>query len=285
MIRRSLGRCLFRLCLAAAWGAALPASAEAVAETIDVFDLIRGGQTEVYLGPAKDLNDPASEIFKLRDGALHISGRGYGYLATKQSFNDYHLVVEFKWGPNTWGNRKERARDNGILYHATGPHGALGKTWPASYEANIIQGGMGDFLVLSAKTEDGTELTYRAECEFELDRDGEKRWKKGVPRQTVTKGRINWEKRDEDWEDSIAFTGKHDLDAPVGEWSRLEVVARGDTVVHLFNGKIVNEAFALSPHEGRICIQTEGAETIVRRFELWPLDTFKESWPPTPAGT
>ncbi|MDF9826403.1 hypothetical protein M2447_000484 [Ereboglobus sp. PH5-10] len=270
------------LLLAAACGTASPAVAGTVKTKIDVFDLIRDGRTEIHLGPAKDLNDPPSEIFRMRDGALHISGRGYGYLATKQSFGDYHLVVEFKWGPNTWGKRKTRARDNGILYHITGPHGALGKTWPACFEANIIQGGMGDLLVLNAKTEDGANLTHRADCEFELDRDGEKRWKKGTPRQAVTKGRINWEKRDEDWKDSLTFAGKHDLDAPVGGWNRLEVIARGDTVTHIFNGKLVNEAFAMSPHAGKVGIQTEGAETIVRRFELWPLDTFEEKWPPAP---
>jgi hypothetical protein len=144
MIRRSLGRCLFRLCLAAAWGAALPASAEAVAKTIDVFDLIRGGQTEVYLGPAKDLNDPASELLQAADGALHISGRGYGYLATKQS-----STTTTSWsnsnGAPTRGATARSARAQRILYHATGPHGALGKTWPASYEGEHHPGRDGRF--------------------------------------------------------------------------------------------------------------------------------------------
>ena len=36
----------------------------------------------------------------------------------------------------------------------------------------------------------------------------------------------------------------------------------------------------MKPSAWRVCIQTEGAEMIVRRFELWPLDTFKEAWKP-----
>ena len=36
-----------------------------------------------------------------------------------------------------------------------------------------------------------------------LDRDGEKVWKAGAPRQTVTGGRVNWAKRDVDWDDKL----------------------------------------------------------------------------------
>jgi len=266
------------------FGVALSASGETVTQAVNVFDLLREGKTEFHLGPAKDLNDPPSEIFKMRDGMLHVSGRGYGYMATKQEFENYHLVLEFKWGPNTWGDRKTHTRDNGILYHATGPHGALEKTWPASFEANIIQGGMGDLLVLSTKTPEGVPLEYSAVCEFVLDRDKEKCWKKGQPRQKLTSGRVNWEKRDVDWKDTLDFRGKDDLDAPVGEWNRLEVIARGNTAVHVFNGKVVNEAFEQSPCAGKVCIQTEGAELFARRFEILPLDTFKEPWPPVASG-
>lgn len=264
---------------------ALSAFAEKVTQPINIFDLFREGNVEYHLGPQKDLNDPPAEIFQIRDGLFYSSGRGYGYMATKQEFDNYHLVLEFKWGPNTWGDRKTRSRDNGILYHATGPHGALGKTWPASFEANIIQGGMGDFLVLSGKTPEGTPLEYSAVCEYVFDRDKEKCWKKGQPRRKVISGRINWENRDVDWKDELDFRGKDDVDVPVGEWNRLEVIARGNTTVHIFNGRVVNEAFELSPCAGKICIQTEGAEMIVRRYELLPLDTFCEPWPPTALGT
>ena len=262
------------LFLLAACGAAL-CHAAPVTNRICVLDLVRAGEVDYHLSAKADLCDPAPEVFQLRGGLLHISGRGYGYMATKQTFSDYHLLVEFKWGEHTWGSRKDRARDNGILVHAFGPHGACGGTWITSIEANIIEGGMGDIIVISSKLPDGTVLKPSVTCEIEMDRDGEKRWKRGSPRQTVTGGRVNWEKRDEDWEDLLGFRGKDDPGTPADGWNRLEVFARGATLRYLFNGQVVNEAFEVSPCEGRVCIQTEAAEMLVRKFELSPLGSAK----------
>ncbi|WP_133792943.1 PVC-type heme-binding CxxCH protein [Prosthecobacter fusiformis] len=258
--------------------------ADPVTQKINVLDLMRAGAVEYHINPKADFHDPADQVFQLKEAMLHISGRGYGYMVTKESFKDYHLVVEFKWGAKTWGKRVDRARDNGILVHAYGPHGAYGDTWMASIEAQIIEGGIGDILVLSPKLADGTELITSVAAEYELDRDKEKRWKKGAQRQQVLKGRINWEKRDEDWADKINFRGKADPDSPVGDWNRLEVIAKGDTLQYFVNGLLVNEAFDCKPAEGRICIQTEGAEMIVRRYELHPLGQFVEKWNPIQAS-
>lgn len=251
-----------------------------VERKVDVIGLMREGKVDIHLAPGRpDLNDPPEDVFKIYDNMLYVSGRGFGYMATKDSFGDYHLVVEFKWGPNTWGVRKNRTRDNGILVHAFGPHGSSGKTWIPSVESNIIEGGMGDLIVItSSKLPDGTVLSPSVTCEIELDRDGEKRWKRGAPRQTITSGRVNWEKRCEDWKDVLGFRGKHDLDAPVGSWNRMEVIAKGDTLQFIFNGQVVNEAFDVKPSQGKVCIQTEGADMFVRRFELLPLGQFKEKW-------
>ena len=263
---------LVPLLLARAW------SATPVTEKINLLDLMKKGEVEYHINPDQDFADPPSEVFQLKGEELHISGRGYGYMVTKASFKDYHLVVDFKWGPKTWGKRADRSRDNGILVHSYGPHGAYSNTWMASIEAQIIEGGIGDILVLSPTLADGTELITSVTAEFELDRDKEKRWKKGAPRQVVTKGRINWEKRHEDWADKLNIRHPDDPDSPVGEWNRMEVIAKGDTLQYFVNGRLVNEAFECKPAEGRICIQTEGAEMIVRRYELHPLGGFNEEW-------
>lgn len=263
---------LASLLLSRAW------SATPVTEKINLLDLMKKGEVEYHINPDQDFADPPGEIFQLKGDELHISGRGYGYMVTKESYKDYHLVVDFKWGPKTWGKRADRSRDNGILVHSYGPHGAYGNTWMASIEAQIIEGGIGDILVLSPKLADGTELITSVTAEIELDRDKEKRWKKGAPRQVVTKGRINWEKRHEDWADKLNIRHPDDPDSPVGEWNRMEVIAKGDTLQYFVNGRLVNEAFECKPAEGRICIQTEGAEMIVRRYELHPLGGFTEKW-------
>ncbi|MBL9181408.1 MAG: DUF1080 domain-containing protein [Verrucomicrobiaceae bacterium] len=255
------------------------ASAQPVTKKIDLLEVIKSGNVEHHVNPKMDFHDDPKDIWKFAaDGTFNISGRGYGYVATKENYRDYHLVLEFKWGTKTWGAREKKAKDNGILLHAYGPHGAYSDTWMASIEAQIIEGGVGDILVLSPKLADGTELTTSLSAEFALDRDKEKIWKAGSPRQTVTKGRINWKGRDEDWSDTVGFRGKNDVESPSGEWNRLEVIAKGDTLQYFVNGAMVNEAFDCKPSEGKILLQTEGAEMIVRRYELYPLGEFKEKW-------
>jgi putative membrane-bound dehydrogenase-like protein len=62
------------------------------------------------------------------------------------------------------------------------------------------------------------------------------------------------------------------------------VIAKGDTLQYFVNGALVNEAFDCKPAEGRICIQTEGAQMIVRRYELHPLGQYQEKWNPIQAS-
>ncbi len=254
-------------------------TAEPVTKKIDLLDVIRSGAVEHHVNPKMDFHAAPKDIWTFaKDGTFNISGRGYGYVATKENYRDYHLVLEFKWGTKTWGGREKKAKDNGILLHAYGPHGAYSDTWMASIEAQIIEGGVGDILVLSPKLADGTELTTSLSAEFVLDRDQEKIWKQGAPRQTVTKGRINWKGRDEDWSDTVGFRGNNDVESPSGEWNRLEIIAKGDTLQYFVNGALINEAFDCKPSEGKILLQTEGAEMIVRRYELYPLGEFQEKW-------
>ncbi|MCB1226311.1 MAG: DUF1080 domain-containing protein [Verrucomicrobiales bacterium] len=260
-------------------------AAQTVTEKVNLLDVIRAGEVDYHINPDADVHDDPSKVFTFADdGTFHISGCGYGYAATKQDFRDYHLVLEFKWGSKTWGKREKAAKDNGILLHAYGPHGIYGGNWMASIEAQIIEGGVGDILVLSPKLKDGTELTTSVTAEISLDRDKEKVWTPGAPSQVVTKGRINWRGRDVDWADRVGFRGKDDVESPPGDWNRMEVIARGDTLEYFVNGTKVNAAFDCKPSEGKVLIQTEAAEMIVRRYELWPLDTFKEKWNPIQAS-
>ena len=95
-----------------------------------------------YLEDAK-YEDPR-QVFTVRDGLLVISGDGYGGVTTRQTYQNYHLVCEFKWGQRTWGSRKQRARDSGILVHCNGPDGSYSNKWLTSIESQVIEGGMGD---------------------------------------------------------------------------------------------------------------------------------------------
>jgi hypothetical protein len=180
------------------------------------------------------------------------------------------MIVEYRWGEKTWGKRANAARDNGFFIHAGGPHGALAGSWMASFETQIIEGGTGDLLVIAPKAAPGAEPSRKVTSEFRLDRDGERIWSPGAPRQVIPRGRINWQHRDEDWTETKGFRGARDLEKPLGEWNRFEVVADGASVQIFVNGTLANEASAVTPAEGRILSTCLGAEIFIRRWELLP---------------
>jgi putative heme-binding domain-containing protein len=260
--------------------------AQVVKAKVDLLAQIRVGRVEYHISQTADVKDDPAQVFTFVPGGdLRVSGRGYGGVTTTDAYKDYHLVIEFRWGQMTWGRRERATRDSGVLVHCFGPQGTMNDAWMASIEAQIIEGGVGDILVLSPKLKDGTVLQASIEAEVGRDRDQETVWTPGAPRQVMTTGRLNWQKRDVDWKDVIGFRGRDDVESPFGQWTRLEVIARGDTLEYRVNGVLVNRAFKVQPSQGRIQLQTEAAEMFVRRYELHPLDTFTEAWPPADEKT
>jgi hypothetical protein len=222
-----------------------------------------------WLSDAK-YEDPR-KVFTVEDGMIHISGDGFGYICTKGRYKDFHLVVEYRWGDKAWQHRKKNARDSGIIVHSQDPDGSYSNTFMAGIEAQIIEGGTGDFIVVPGKRADKSKIPVSLTAETTKDRDGEVVWKKGGERKTLPGGRINWFGRDPDWKDEIGFRGKQDIESPGKEWTRLDVICEGGHVNYLVNGIQANEGFDAVPSSGKILIQTEGAEVFVRRFELLPL--------------
>ncbi|HLJ11448.1 MAG TPA: DUF1080 domain-containing protein [Planctomycetaceae bacterium] len=225
-----------------------------------------------YLADTK-YDDPR-QVFRVTDKMLHITGDGLGGLTTKNEYRDYHLVLEFKWGERTWGNRKSRTKDSGLLIHSVGADGGYGGTWMPSIEVQIIEGGMGDFILVAGNDQNGKPVPLSLTCEVGRDRDGEVIWQKGGKRETFdikNRQRINWFGRDPDWEDKLGFRGKHDVESPDGQWNRFDVICDGGHIQTFVNGTLVNEAFDAFPRAGRIQLQAELAEIFFRRLELWPL--------------
>lgn len=224
----------------------------------------------VYLKDTK-YSDPR-KVFTVHDGLLHISGDGVGGVCTKQEYRDYHMICEFKWGLRTWGTRATRARDSGILVHCTGPDGAYYGVWMTSIEAQIIEGGVGDIIVVDGKDAQGKPIPVSLTAKVVKDRDGEPVWNANGQPRTFTGGRINWFGRDPDWKDAIGFRGKQDVESPLGEWTRMDVICRGDRITIIVNGVVVNQGYDAVPQAGKLTIQTEWAELFFRRWELLPLD-------------
>ncbi len=250
-----------------------PARDLAISPTDGPIELFNGRNMEGMYVWLQDSHyaDP-KKVFTVHDGMIHISGDGYGGLITNQAYRDYHLILEFKWGQKTWGKRETRTRDSGLLLHCWGPDGGFGDHWMPSIEDQIIEGGVGDILVLTgADPVTGQVYPTSLTAEITTDRDGERVWKKGGEKYTLSRGRINWFGRDVDWVDKLGFRGKDDVESPLGQWTRMEVIAEGSHLIYKVNGVVVNEGFDVSPSAGKLLLQSELAEMFVRRFELWPI--------------
>jgi hypothetical protein len=207
--------------------------------------------------------------------AIRISGQVWGGLLTKQSYRDYKLIAEFRWGGATWGDRKARARDSGILLHA---QGRLGNTkndfngpWLRSIEFQIIEGGVGDILPVLGYGENGEQMRPAVTARVKKDRDGETVYDPNGEARPFNSGRINWWGRSEDWTDTLGFRGTQDVETAGLGWTHVEALVEKGTLKYYVNGKLVNEATDGTVQDGRIMVQSEGAEIYFRRIDLEPL--------------
>lgn len=218
-----------------------------------------------YTYLAESRYDDPKQVFTVVDGMIRVSGEEFGGFITKESYRDYHLIVEWKWGDETSGSRVDKARDSGILLHCVGEDGAAGGNWMESQECQIIEGGCGDFIMVGGAAK--PSLT----CEVRIGADGQPYYEKGGERQTSDSGRYNWWGRDPGWKDELGFRGARDVEKPAGEWNRMEVICDGSTITNIVNGLVVNVGTESSLTAGKILFQSEGAELFFRKIEIRPL--------------
>ncbi len=243
-----------------------PAEDVELNKTVELFN---GKNLEGWYTFLKDFgrdNDPKN-VFTVRNGLLKISGEDWGGITTNEIYENYKLVVEFRWGELTFDPRKHQARDSGILLHATGEDGGTSGIWMNSLEVQLIEGGTGDFIVVG---DDSEEFSITSAVAPEKQGNSPV-FKPGGQPTTVNGGRINWLERDPDWKDVKGFRGENDVERPVGEWNRVEIIAVDDNILVYLNGSLVNEAYDVKPSKGKIQIQSEGAELYLRRISLTPL--------------
>ena len=216
----------------------------------------------------RSTNDPR-RVFRVTDGLLHITGDGFGYIATEREYRDYHLVVEYKWGKRTDGGKF--VRNSGILLNAIGPDGGAGGKWMASIECQLAQGCVGDLIVIRGKDAKGETIPVRLTSETVLGPDKRPRWMKGgEPRSSPTgssggRGTIPISR-------SCSTPGARTTSrARLAEWTRVECLCDGSRITVRVNGTTVNECYDVFPAAGKILLQSEGFELFVRKFELHPL--------------
>ncbi len=228
---------------------------------------------------ASEREDP-KQVFSVEEGCLRISGDGYGYLATTETFSNYLLTLEFRWGDQVGLDRRERtgkALDSGVFLHAIGPDGNShdgGGAYMAAIECNLFEGASGDFLLIRGSDAQGQlirpEITL--ESAAKPDSDGYPFWQPAGKRVTLSKvGRANWLRKSPTWRDVLGFRGPDDVEKAVGKWNRLECRCEGRSITITLNGQRINHVTQVFPSTGKILLQCEGAEIYFRNLMLTPL--------------
>jgi hypothetical protein len=139
---------------AVTWGTGAAPAADEPVTPKEATPLFNGKNTDGFTTWLKDSKrDDPKKVFRVTDGQIHITGDGFGYMATEKAYKDYRVVVEYKWGKKTDGGKY--VRNSGLLLHATGPDGGASGTWMSCIECQLAQGCCGDLIVIRGKDEKG----------------------------------------------------------------------------------------------------------------------------------
>lgn len=201
---------------------------------LDAFDTILTGQ---------GTNRDPDKVFTLTDGMLRISGQHFGCLASKKEYANYKLIAEFKWGDVTWAPRQFKARESGILVNATVNGGAI----PTGIECQVIEGGTGSIIVAKGASLTVDGVTKGPES-GRFDRPGRSQWK-----------------------DQLGFHGTNEIENARGEWNTLEIICAGGEVGIAVNGHKTLAGSNAKPNQGKILLQSKGAEVFFRKLDLYPI--------------
>ena len=84
-----------------------------------------------------DENVDVDDVWSVRDGVIHCTGKPNGYMRTTKQYADYHLHLEWRW--------PEKPTNSGVLLHVQLPD----QVWPKCVESQLMSGQAGDFWLLS----------------------------------------------------------------------------------------------------------------------------------------
>ena len=232
---------------------------------------------DTYIGPDLDdagkpingtpigLNSDPRHVFTIvKDNGeyvIRISGENWGAISTKKEYKNYHLQLQFKWGALSWGQKKGKKKDSGLLYHSVGKYGADYGAWMRSEEFQIEEGNSGDFwgvaggLASIPADKVGDGYIYNPQGTLMTFKEG------GNQGRHCIKGT--------------------DAENPSGQWNTLDLYCYDDTAIHVINGKVMMVLYQTKQMDngqetpltvGKIQIQSEGAEVYYKQIKIQPIN-------------
>jgi hypothetical protein len=182
--------------------------------------------------PEMDTNKNAISPFLVRNHELISMGVPNGHIITDEKYKNYTLEIEYRF--------VGKPGNCGVLVHASTPR-ILYKMFPKSIEVQMMHQNAGDFWCI------GEDISV---VDMEKRRGKKDNW-------GVTEGK---ERR------IINLTDGSEK--PLGEWNKMKIICKGNTVKVWVNDIFVNDGFDCTASEGQIALQAEGAEVAFRNLVL-----------------
>lgn len=188
-------------------------------------------------------NDPDGVFSVTSDGLLRISGQHRGFISTMQSFTNFHLVAEYKWGTKMWGKAAEKPRNSGIVINSVGEN----KVWSKGIEIQIADGQTGDIVVLDGARITSSDGVTHSKPWSTFYRDDPKE------RQPIP-----------------GWRSKNDPEKPHGEWNKIDIISTNGNLTVFINDKKIFTGSNCHPAYGKIYLQSNGSEIFFRTLEIKP---------------
>ncbi len=186
--------------------------------------------------PAMDNNPDTLNPFIVRNGMLVSLGTPGGHLITDSVFQNYRLVVEYRFA--------SKPGNCGVLIHASTPR-ALYNMFPRSLEVQMEYQNAGDFWCIMEDI--------------------------SVPDMEKRRGpKDSWGSSEDKNRRIMNLTD--DSENPVGEWNTMIIECLGSEVKVWVNNDMVNHGFDCTASKGQIAIQAEGSEVGFRKIEITPIN-------------
>lgn len=226
----------------------------------------QGNYTEAF-----GLNNDPLGIFSVveEDGvpAIRIDGYVWGCLVTRAGYANYHLHLEYKWGELKHPPRENLERNSGLCYHSVGPYGVFQTYWMRSFELEIKENALGDFVRV-----DEVYGTVETRVDTMLTSALRLRYQEGGHPVEVSYS-------------TYMIRAREDFEKPHGEWNVIDLYTLDDAALHVINGELVMVVTQLqqdtedgreSLTAGKIQLQSEGAEIFYRDIWITPISAFPE---------
>ena len=210
--------------------AAAPLAAEEKAELKGPVELFDGKTLDGWTYFLVEEGVKMEDVWSVKDGLLICKGEPHGFLATEKCYQDFHLVVQWRWAPD------KKPGNSGVLMRITGKKMML----PNCMEAQLQSGDAGAMYGFQGFKIDGP-----------ADRKSEKKGHKLGG-------------------DLVGLKKLEGAEKEPGQWNEYDINVKGDKVVLKVNGKKVNEAYGCDVRCGQIGLQSEGGEIHFRKITISP---------------